>query len=433
MSEDRSKGMYHSLIGKPSLRVGLVMGLLIGLCSLLLLAACGGGNSAKGGADQEHNKSTSGDTASTNLQNGQENKKSTSGGTASTNSANGGAGQEHKEYEWWQTATDGLIAFRRYLDLELTPDGRRHSKFAIFTMYPNGSHIRQITHPPKGFTDDSPAWSPDGTKVAFHRRCSLFHCSENRIMVVDVNTGDTRKVTHCNPHNCFPQDSEPAFSPDGKSIAFRRITGSEDERTIVEGIFILGLDGSNPHQVTNVQKRGALEFEDFTPAFSPDGKRLVFERTRLEDDHTAVFVQPIDSSGQPEDARQITPWNMNCGDGPEFSPNGDWLLFSCVPEGGSSNLYIVHPDGTGLERLTNSPGDVDYVGSSFSPEFKLSDYGWGDIVAARYPAYGDEGNSDVFGMQIDIEHGVQETVNLTKSEPHDDAPGWGTYPPSARQ
>jgi Tol biopolymer transport system component len=363
----------------------LVMGLLIGLCSLLLLAACGGGNSAKGGADQEH-----------------------------------------KEYEWWQTATDGLIAFRRYLDLELTPDGRRHSKFAIFTMYPNGSHIRQITHPPKGFTDDSPAWSPDGTKVAFHRRCSLFHCHENRIMVVDVNTGDTRKVTHCKggpPDNCWPDASEPAFSPDGKSIAFRRST---------MGIFIVGLDGSDPHQVTNVQKRGALEFEDFGPAFSPDGKLLVFERIRLEDDDTtgsAVFVQSLDSSGSPEDARQITPWEMGCEDGPEFSPGGNWLLFSCVPEGGSSNLYIVHPDGTGLERLTNSPGDVDYVGSSFSPEFK----GWGDIVAAHRPAYGGEGTPDLFRMHIDIEHGVQETVNLTKSKTHDDAPSWGTYPPSARQ
>jgi hypothetical protein len=46
--------MYHSLIGKPSLRVWLLMGLLIGLC-LLLLAACGGEKSAKGWADQEHN------------------------------------------------------------------------------------------------------------------------------------------------------------------------------------------------------------------------------------------------------------------------------------------------------------------------------------------------------------------------------------------
>ena len=58
--------MYHSLIGKSSLRVVLVMGLLMGLCSLLLLAACGGEESAKGAAGQEHNKSTSGDSATAN-------------------------------------------------------------------------------------------------------------------------------------------------------------------------------------------------------------------------------------------------------------------------------------------------------------------------------------------------------------------------------
>ncbi len=74
MSEDRSRGMFHSLIGKPSLRVVLVMGLLIGLC-MLLLAACGGGNSAKGGAGGEHKKkeigslrveNASGDSATAN-------------------------------------------------------------------------------------------------------------------------------------------------------------------------------------------------------------------------------------------------------------------------------------------------------------------------------------------------------------------------------
>src|SRR5215213_9617791 len=425
MSEDRrSKGMYHSLIGKSSLRVVLVMGLLIGLCSLLLLAACGGEEAAKGGADQEHNKSTSGDTASTNLQTDQEHKKSTSGGTAPK-----GAGQEHKKSTSGGTASsDGLIVFRRYVGRELTLDGRRHSKSAIFTMYPNGSHIRQITHPPEGFSDNSPVWSPDGTKVAFHRRCSLFHCSENRIMVVDVNTGDTRKVTHCNPDNCWPQDSEPAFSPDGKSIAFRRST---------MGIFIVGLDGSDPHQVSNVQKRGALEFEDFGPAFSPDGKRLVFERSRVADNAsptecrgclrgpTAVFVQSLESSGSPEDAHRITPWKLNCHDGPEFSPNGDWVLFSCeIAEGDntSTNLYMVHPDGTGLHQLTHwGCCDQTYAGSSFSPEFK----GWGDIVAAHRPAYGGEGTPDVLRMHIDIEHGVQETVNLTKSKTEEDAPSWG--------
>jgi len=386
----------------------------------------------------------------------------------------GGGGEENKKSTRsfaGSASTDGLVAFRRYLDLEGT-------KSAIFTMYPNGTHIRQITHPPKGFSDDFPAWSPDGTKVAFHRWCHRSPCYGSRIMVVDVNTGDTHQVTHCIPNRGWTKehpppssgrycvaDSDPAFSADGKSIAFRRIIGPKDESyesnvaeeiplnersivegldgiigpkdesSIVEGIFIVGLDGSDPHQVTNVRKRGALEFEDFGPAFSPDGKMLVFERTRLEDNHTAVFVQSIESSGEPEDARQITPWKMNCGDGPEFSPNGDWLLFSCEPEVeglATSNLYWVNPDGTGLRQLTYQDNACiytvckTYVGSSFSPEFK----GWGDIVAARWPAYGAEDNSDVLRMHIDIEHGEvvpSETVNLTTSMILDDAPGWGTH------
>jgi Tol biopolymer transport system component len=384
--------MYHSLIGKPSLRVGLVMGLLIGLC-VLLLAACGG-------------------------------QKSTSGGSAST---------------------DSRIVFHRYLD-----PAQPKTKSAIFTMYPNGSHIRQITHPPKGWSDRHPAWSPDGTKVAFHRGChsGLFrrpsHCHGSRILVVDVNTGFTRSVTHCIPNRGWTKenpppssapycvrDSHPTFSPDGKSIAFRRVIGPEDESSRVEGIFMVGLDGSGPHQVSNVDKRGALEFEDFGPAFSPDGKLLVFERSRLEDDRHAVFVQSLDSSGSPEDARQITPWEMYCGDGPEFSPNANWVLFGCEPEGEAiEELYWVHPNGTGLYRLTYAPDDVHYEGSSFSPEFK----GWGDIVAVRWPASGDYDNSDVFRMHIEFSDvQSEETVNLTKSQTLDDAPSWGTYPQSARQ
>src|SRR5215212_10689791 len=309
----------------------LATGVLVALVALTL-SACGSQGSAKGGAGGGHNKSESGGTASTN----------------------------------------GQIAFRRYFD----PD---HTRGALFTMNPDGSHVSQITHPPKGWRDDVPEWSPDGTKVTFYRQ--RIDEMMSRIMVFNTKTGDVREVTHCGPdqgwtkehpppssgHYCVA-DFDPAFSPDGDSLAFRRILGPEEASSIVEGIWIVGLDGSNPHQVTNIDRTLPEAFSDYGPAFSPDGKKLVFDREQRkkapklvklgveEPYYHAVFVQSLHSSGEPEDAHRITPWKMNCQDHPEFSPDGELVLFRCPPRGndpssgGPSNLYWVHPDGTGLHQ-----------------------------------------------------------------------------------
>src|SRR5215213_8634733 len=55
----------------------------------------------------------------------------------------GGGGEEQKSATGGSIATDGQIAFRRWFD----PD---QTKGALFAMNPDGSHVRQITHPPKG-------------------------------------------------------------------------------------------------------------------------------------------------------------------------------------------------------------------------------------------------------------------------------------------
>jgi Tol biopolymer transport system component len=377
---------------KRILRALLATGVLVALIALALSACGGGGRGAEGSEE---------------------------------NNATGGS-----------TSTNGQIAFRRYLD----PD---QTKGVLLTMNPDGSHVRQITHPPKGRRDDTPAWSPDGKKVAFSRIATGYG---SRIMVVDVDTGDTREVTHCGPdggwtkehpppssgHYCVG-DSDPAFSPDGHSIVFRRIIGPEEASTIVEGTWIVGLDGSNPHQVTNIDRTLPEDFADFGPAFSPDGKMLVFDRQRRqrepqlggeENFYHAVFVQAIGSSGSPEDAHQITPWKANCQDHPEFSPDGKLVLFRCLPkgEGGPANLYWVHPDGTGLHPLTHAPADKQYLGSSFSPSFSDGE-GW--ITVGRTSGYGDEGNADVFRMRIE-DGDVVSSENLTKSALWDSAPVWGS-------
>ena len=340
--------------------------------------------------------------------------------------AGGGDDEEDNDNESARggATRNGQIVFRRYFD----PD---QTKGAIFTMNPDGSHIRQITNPPKGWRDNVPAWSPDGKRIAFERFKS--DESTSRIMVVNPDTGDTRTVVPCGGRCVYAID--PEFSPDGDSIVYARTVGpfvpeGEPRRTPVwklyAAIFISGLDGSDPHQVTETpERRPGFMAEVSDPAFSPNGKMLTFIRTRYEpEENSAVFVQPL---GSPEDAHRITPWKLNSQDRARFSPDGKLILFRSEPEGeeGPSNLYLVHPDGTGLHQITHVPSDTQYLGSSFSPSFHKGE-GW--ITVGRTGGYGDEGNADVF--RILIEDGkVVRSVNLTKSALWDSAVDWGTHPP----
>jgi Tol biopolymer transport system component len=355
--------MYRPRPRRQALRLGLLAALVV-----LALSACGGGG-------QDANK-----------------KKSESGGSAPTN---------------------GQIVFRRYFN----PD---QTEGALFTMNPDGSHIRQVTHPPKGWRDNVPAWSPDGRRITFERFKS--DESTSRIMVVNPDTGDTRTVVPCTGRCVYAID--PYFSPDGHSIAYSRSVDGPP----YSAIFIVGIDGSDPHQVTTTPKRhkGELSTEPTDPVFSPNGKMLTFIRTNYQkkNDPNAVFVRPI---GSPQDAHRITPWKLNSQDRPTFSPDGKLVLFRSEPKGeeGPSNLYWVHPDGTGLHQITHAPADKRYLGSSFAPSFHKGE-GW--VTVGRTGGYGKEGNADVFRILIEDGKVVRE-VNLTKSEKWESAPGWGTHPP----
>jgi dipeptidyl aminopeptidase/acylaminoacyl peptidase len=94
----------------------------------------------------------------------------------------------------------------------------------------------------------------------------------------------------------------------------------------------------------------------FSPTFSPDGKCMAFVS---------------DSSGIPQvwiaPAEGGAPTQVTNGDDPigrvSWSPNGDWLVFSLAPGGGmNAQIYIVHPDGTGLRRLTDGRKETNNLG-----------------------------------------------------------------------
>ena len=132
-----------------SRRVALTVAMVVALVSLFALSLSAYGEGGRGGGDEEENESASGSATS-----------------------------------------NGQIVFRRWFD----PD---HRKGALFTMNPDGSHVHQITHPPEGWRDDAPAWSPDGERIAFHRQ--RIDESTSRIMLLNPQTGNTRQVTHSVP------------------------------------------------------------------------------------------------------------------------------------------------------------------------------------------------------------------------------------------
>src|SRR5207237_328246 len=80
----------------------------------------------------------------------------------------------------------------------------------IYTMRSDGTDLRQLTHVSAGHAAVSPAWSPDGTRIAF--------TLNNRIWVMNADGAGKQKLTH---RDGF-EDHSPSWSPDGTQILFSR-------------------------------------------------------------------------------------------------------------------------------------------------------------------------------------------------------------------
>ena len=104
----------------------------------------------------------------------------------------------------------------------------------IFVMNPDGSGQTNLTNNPA--RDFDPAWSPDGTKVAF----SSFRGGNREIFVMNADGSGQTNVTN---DACW--DVDPAWSPDGTRIAFSTNRLGDNE------IFVMNADGSGQTNLTN--------------------------------------------------------------------------------------------------------------------------------------------------------------------------------------
>jgi len=123
---------------------------------------------------------------------------------------------------------------------------------AIFTMNPDGTDLTKVFDVPGKF-DSAPAWSPDGSRIAFESDMD----GDSEIYVMNADGTDVRQLTNNTDH-----DEGPAWSPDGTRIAFTR--GPND----VNGdIWVMNADGSDQIQLTDSPARDE----------SPDWQPLPFD------------------------------------------------------------------------------------------------------------------------------------------------------------
>lgn len=206
----------------------------------------------------------------------------------------------------------------------------------LYVMDYDGQNVRRVTR-----TDSInlvPTWSPDARSLAFvsfmERNPDLFFLS--------VEDGALRRVKL--PFSWRGSFNGGAYSPRGDLFAFGvSREGNSD-------IWVMNPnDGSGLRQITNHFA------QDVAPAFSPDGRQVVFVSDR--GGNPTLYV--ADARGG--DARRLV-YEGRYNVSPSWSPKGDRIAFACQNDRARFDICVVNPDGTALARLTSE-------GSSDSPSW----------------------------------------------------------------
>ena len=158
--------------------------------------------------------------------------------------------------------------------------GRSPSSQIFIEALPAG-RVRALTAQASGRRDDDAAFSPDGRRVAFARATGPFGTGPSQIMSVASTFGPPAPLTTGRSGGRAIQDSDPAWSPNGRQIAFTRQAGT------TPSIWIMGSDGRHAHRIVGNGR---------APTWAPDGQHIAFVSAR--DRHGRCGRRPAASSSR---------------------------------------------------------------------------------------------------------------------------------------
>lgn len=258
----------------------------------------------------------------------------------------------------------------------------RDGNYEIYAMKADGTGETRLTDNPAD--DWSPAWSPDGRSIAFTSTRDAQAPGVHNIYVMNADGSNLVRLTYNQAW-----DEYPAWSPDGQCIAFVSTADNNAE------IFAVNRDGSDYRRLTYNQA------DDINPTWALDGRRLAFASRRTGT--WQIFVMDADGSNQ----TRITHSEGNDLH-PVWSPDGGRIAFFSDRDG-NKEIYVMNADGTEQTRLTQNPAIDEHP--SWSPD--------GSAIAFWSDREGTTNN--IYVMWADGSH----LTRLTWAPADDGAPSWG--------
>jgi Tol biopolymer transport system component len=256
--------------------------------------------------------------------------------------------------------------------------------------------------------DGQPAWSPDGRRLAF----KTSQLGSNELAVINADgTGETLLTS-----TFHWSEGQPAWSPDATKLLYRRTPQNplvQNADTWVLDIARSAVDPTQPVTEPVLLRTGDERY----PSYSPDGTQIAF-RGDLDlaepSGDEELYVMNADGTN----LRRLTS-NSDFDSGPSWSPDGTQIVFERAPAGTltpgveahEKDIYVMRADGSDVRRLTDSPGLDE--GPEFSPD--------GTKIVFSSDR---DGQQEIYTMDAD----GSNSRRLTDNPARDESPDWQALP-----